>query len=64
MVGKLIVHGADRETVLAGAARALAALRIEGPRTTVEFHRRLLERPEFREGRYDVDFLARSGLAG
>jgi acetyl-CoA carboxylase biotin carboxylase subunit len=62
MLGKLIVHADEREQVLREAARALAALRIEGVHTTIPFHRRLLEAQEFRQGRYDVDYLPRSGL--
>jgi acetyl-CoA carboxylase biotin carboxylase subunit len=64
MVGKLIVHGPDRKTVLQGAREALTSLQIDGVRTTVPLHLRLLENDEFREGRYDVNFLERSGLAG
>jgi acetyl-CoA carboxylase biotin carboxylase subunit len=62
MIGKLIVHGPDRSTALEGARAALAGLRIEGVRTTLVLHRRVVEETEFVEGRYDVDFLERSGL--
>jgi acetyl-CoA carboxylase biotin carboxylase subunit len=62
MVGKLIVHGPDRNTVLRGAADALRSLRIDGVRTTVPLHLRLLDNAEFRAGRYDVNFLERSDL--
>ena len=62
MVGKLIVHAADRPSALRASAGALEAMRIDGVHTTIPFHRRLLEAPDFREGCYDVDYLARSGL--
>jgi len=62
MVGKLIVHGAQRAETLRGAARALAGLKLDGVRTTIPLHLRLLEDGAFREGRYDIDYLARSGL--
>jgi len=55
MVGKLIVHGPDRDTTLAGADRALEALRIVGVRTTLVFHRRLLANASFRAGTYDLE---------
>ena len=63
MVGKLIVHGPDRETALRGAREALASIRIEGVRTTLPLHQRILDHPDFRRGEYDVGFLARAGLA-
>ncbi len=64
MVGKLIVHGPDRRTALSGAAEALRRLEIGGVRTTIDFHRRLLENDRFRRGDYDTGFLGSSGLVG
>jgi len=62
MVGKLIVHGPDRETVLRGAEQALRGMRVEGVRTTIPLHLRLLGDEPFRRGKYDVNYLERSGL--
>jgi acetyl-CoA carboxylase biotin carboxylase subunit len=64
MVGKLIVHGPDREATLRGADEALRSLRIEGVRTTIPLHLRLLQDEAFRAARYDVNFLETSGLVG
>jgi len=64
MVGKLIVHGPDRETALRGSEQALASLGLEGICTTVGFHLRLLAAPAFREGSYDIEFLASGDLVG
>ena len=64
MVGKLIVHGPDREVALRGSEQALASMRLEGIRTTIGFHRRVLAVPAFREGSYDIDFLASGNLIG
>jgi acetyl-CoA carboxylase biotin carboxylase subunit len=64
MVGKLIVHGPDRETTLGGSRAALESLRIEGVPTTRDLHLRILEHPRFQSGEYDVDFLPASGLVG
>jgi len=64
MVGKLIVHGPDREVALRGSELALASMRLEGIRTTIAFHRRLLAAAAFREGSYDIDFLASGDLVG
>lgn len=39
--------------------RALGELRVEGPgiRTTIDFHRRVLAHPAFRDGRVTLDFV-------
>ncbi len=62
MVGKLILHGPDRETTLDAAVEALAGLKIGGVKTTIPLHLRLLEDPGFRSGRYDVNYLEAAGL--
>jgi acetyl-CoA carboxylase biotin carboxylase subunit len=59
LVGKLIVHGADRATAVAGARAALDALRIDGVRTTIGLHRRLLSAEPFVRGTYDLATLGR-----
>jgi acetyl-CoA carboxylase biotin carboxylase subunit len=62
MIGKLIVHGPDRGEALAAAREALLSLRIDGVRTTIPLHLRILEDRAFLDGDYDVGFLAaRSG---
>jgi acetyl/propionyl-CoA carboxylase alpha subunit len=58
MIGKLIVHAATRDAAIAGAATALDSLRVEGVRTTIPFHRRVVDAPAFRSGHYDVGFVA------
>jgi len=62
LIGKLIVHAGDRPTALEGARRALAGMRIEGVRTTVKLHRKLLADPAFCAGDYDTDHLARGSV--
>ena len=62
LIGKLIVHAPDRATALEGARQALSALIVDGVPTTAPLLARLLEDPGFRDGRYDVDHLERSGL--
>jgi len=64
MIGKLIVRGPDRAGALAGAARVLADVRIDGVATTVGLHRRILDHDPFREGRMDVRSLDRWLEAG
>jgi acetyl-CoA carboxylase biotin carboxylase subunit len=62
MIGKLIVHGPDRPRALEGARRVLEGLRVEGVKTTIPLHLKILGNEDFLSGDYDVDFLARSGL--
>lgn len=58
MIGKLIVHGGTRDKALELAGRALDSLAIEGVKTTVGLHRRILADAAFRAGRYDLNRLA------
>jgi acetyl-CoA carboxylase biotin carboxylase subunit len=58
MIGKLIIHGDTRDQALQRAERALESLVIEGVKTTVGLHRRILDDAAFREGCYDLNRLA------
>jgi acetyl-CoA carboxylase, biotin carboxylase subunit len=62
MIGKLIVHQPTRREAIASMIRALDELRIEGIRTTVPLHRKILGHAAFVEGRIDTTFVERSGL--
>jgi acetyl-CoA carboxylase, biotin carboxylase subunit len=57
MVGKLIVWGAEREEALARARRALEEYRLEGIKTTIPLHLRLLDDEAFRSGEYHTGYL-------
>ncbi|HEY8485228.1 MAG TPA: acetyl-CoA carboxylase biotin carboxylase subunit [Longimicrobiales bacterium] len=57
LLGKLIVHAPDREQAIERMRRALAELRIVGVETSVPFHRRVMEEPDFRSGRIDVGYV-------
>ena len=59
MVGKLITWGADRHEALARGRRALGEYRIEGIKTTIPLHLRLLGAKAFLSGEYDVGYLER-----
>jgi acetyl-CoA carboxylase biotin carboxylase subunit len=59
MIAKLIVHGRTRAKAIERGRQALAAFRIEGVKTTLTVHRRLLKEPAFCEGRYDTMWLER-----
>ncbi len=51
LLGKLIVHGTDRADAVARAAAALTGFVVDGVHTTIPFHRRVLEHPDFLEDR-------------
>jgi acetyl-CoA carboxylase biotin carboxylase subunit len=57
LIAKLIVHGADRAEALARMRRALGEFLIEGVRTTIPLHARLLADPRFVAGDYSTTFL-------
>ncbi|WP_308639042.1 acetyl-CoA carboxylase biotin carboxylase subunit [Paenibacillus silvisoli] len=57
MIAKLIVWGATREDAIARMKRALAEFAIDGIRTTIPFHMKLLNHPKFLKGNFDIKFL-------
>jgi acetyl-CoA carboxylase biotin carboxylase subunit len=59
LIAKLIVHGRDREEALARGKRALELFVIEGVKTTIPLHRRLIEARDVREGNTSTKWLER-----
>jgi acetyl-CoA carboxylase, biotin carboxylase subunit len=59
MIAKLIAWGEDRSSAIARMGRALREYQVLGIRTTIPFFQWLMERPEYREGRYDTTYLDR-----
>ncbi len=59
MIAKLIVHGETREDAIKRMARALDEYIIEGIKTTIPFHQRIMSNKEFIEGKVDTGFLER-----
>ncbi len=59
LVGKLIVHGADRAEALAKMRRALEELVIEGISTTISLHKRIFRNRDFIESRVDTTWVER-----
>jgi len=57
LIGKLIVWAPTREQTIQRGRRALEELSIEGIKTTVPFHRRLLEDENVRSGDFDTQYL-------
>jgi acetyl-CoA carboxylase biotin carboxylase subunit len=64
LVAKLIVHGANREEAIARMKRALGMFVVEGIHTSIPLQLRILEHPDFVEGKIDTGFLARAGFLG
>ena len=54
---KLIVWAADREAAIGRGRRALEELVLTGPKTTVAFHRALLDEPDFVKGKISTSFI-------
>jgi len=57
MVGKLIVWALTRDEAISRARRALREYRLEGIKTTIPLHLRLLEDEAFRSGDYHTGYL-------
>lgn len=57
MIGKLIVSAFTREEVIAKMIRALDEFIIEGIKTTIPFHKELMQNEKFRSGDYTTRFL-------
>jgi len=59
MIGKLIVHGKDRNEAIAIARRALEEFVIEPIKTTIPFHKTVMNNPAFLRGKFSTDFIER-----
>jgi acetyl-CoA carboxylase, biotin carboxylase subunit len=59
LLAKLIVTADNRPAAVARLRRALAETVIEGPRTNLDFYRRLVDYPDFLEGRLDTHLVER-----
>ena len=65
LIAKVIVHARTRELAIARMKRALEAMVIEGIKTTIPLHLKIMDDPRFRQGDIGTDFmeyfLARNG---
>ena len=59
MIAKLIVHARDRDEAIARMRRSLEMTVIEGIKTTVPLHLRILAEPDFQAGRLGTGFMDR-----
>ena len=57
MIGKLIVWGRDRNKAINIMKIALAEFEVEGIRTTIPFHKKMMENEDFISNNYDTKYL-------
>ncbi len=57
MIAKLITTAQTREEAINKMKRALDEFLIEGVKTTIPFHRKLMDHPEYTSGNYDTSFM-------
>src|SRR5207245_6053107 len=65
MIAKVIVHARTRELAIARMRRALGAMVVEGIKTTIPLHLKIMDDPKFCAGnistRFLDDFLSKNG---
>jgi acetyl-CoA carboxylase biotin carboxylase subunit len=57
MIGKLIVHGKNRTDAISICKRALDEFIIEPIKTTIPFHKKVMNNPAFLRGKFSTDFI-------
>ncbi len=63
LVAKLMTHGRDRNEAIARMRRCLELMVVEGIKTNIPLHRRIMDDPDFQAGRVDTRFMERYKLA-
>ena len=63
LIAKLVVWGRDREEARQRMLRALAEMQVEGIRTNISLHQRILQHPDFAAGRIHTRWLEDQLLA-
>jgi acetyl-CoA carboxylase biotin carboxylase subunit len=59
MIAKIIVHGRDRQEAIARMRRTLEMTVIEGIKTSIPLHLKILAEPDFIAGRLSTSFMDR-----
>ncbi|MBS1794560.1 MAG: acetyl-CoA carboxylase biotin carboxylase subunit, partial [Acidobacteria bacterium] len=57
MIAKLIVHARTRETAIARMRRALEAMVVEGIKTTIPLHLKIMSDEKFQKGDFSTKFM-------
>jgi len=58
LLAKLVVFASDRDATIGRGRRALQEFVLTGPKTTIPFHRAILEEDDFRAGRISTAFIS------
>jgi len=61
LLAKLIVHGESRGEAIARMAMALDELEIEGVKTNIPLHRKIMQDHDFIRGKVDINYLSKFG---
>jgi acetyl-CoA carboxylase biotin carboxylase subunit len=59
MICKLIVHGPNREAARLGMLDALSRFKVEGIKTTIPAHQKILQEKDFAAGQYDTGMVGK-----
>ncbi len=62
MIAKLIVHAPTREEAIERMLRALDEFIVEGVKTTIPLHKKIMQSQLFRSGNFDTSFLEKAKL--
>ena len=57
MIGKLIVHAKNRDRAINRMQRVLEETIIDGPKTTIPYHQKIMENENFISGKFNTSFL-------
>ncbi len=64
LIAKVISYGGDREEAMARMVRALEEMVVDGVKTNIPLHRRILSDPGFRNAHFNIHHLEKSILRG
>jgi acetyl-CoA carboxylase biotin carboxylase subunit len=59
LLAKLITYGLSRDGAISTMQRALYEYKIEPIKTTISFHKKILDDPDFKKGNFDTGFINR-----
>lgn len=62
LVAKITAHAASRPEAIQRMKRALSMCRLDGIKTSISLHRKILDNPAFADGSYDTRFIEELGL--
>ncbi|MGO9953837.1 MAG: acetyl-CoA carboxylase biotin carboxylase subunit [Dissulfurispiraceae bacterium] len=62
LIAKLIVRGKTREEAISRMNRALDEFRVEGIKTTIPFHKKIFNHPDFIKGNFNTDFIEKISM--